>query len=1263
MKISLFCVFGLICLAGSHPTNQESNPVVENELEELELLLRQKLKQETGENGQKLYEEEKEREIKEEEEDEENDIEEEEEQEERKRKAVEEEELKEFIEQKNDKRANGQTLYEEEKRKLEKEREIKEEEEENDKEKEEEQEERKRKVVEEELKEFIEQENDKVSSTSHRYRYLPSHSLRRKMEERKWNERASKNNVRSQKAEPEELEIDDPKNVDPDSPLENLMEGMTIEENGKKHQVQGLHPEKSAKTYGDTHDGHKLIPEQQRGLASRKRRKRNFITNISRLWHKNVIPYTFFNMSSNSITVINQAIQQFTDTTCIRWVPDYTAGNYSLNHQNVVYFINEQGCWSYVGNVGDYINPKNIQKISLEEPGCISVSTSVHEMLHAMGGQHEQSRSDRDKYVEIGWANVQKGTDNNNMQKLSTQDNNPYDAESVMQYALYSFSTNGLRTIFFKDQRLEFLADSADGLEFYDIQDVTDAYHCADHCTNPPACQNGGFVNFQCICVCPDGLTGATCTDTVSNSATCGGVVTLGQGEEKFIQSPNYPSNYPTGLECTWLIKGTTGNLVRATVEYMDIAAGSACYHWLEYRYNLLGQKGPKRCGTNFNAGEEFWDSTSDELGNEMMIKFNSNQNSNNAGTTGFRLKVQSIGTGCEANPCAYGKCFSAEGTSTYTCTCDSGVSGQNCDVLSASSTIGCSFEYGEKCFLDNDSGDQFDWNYESDGTPTGGTGPTIAHGGYQFVYIEASSPRVPGDKAVLVNNVVTLTSGPRCLSFSYHMHGSNIGTLNVYIEGQNVAKSNVFTRNGQQGNNWLKGEVDVQAINNLKIYFEGVRGNGFSGDIALDDILLTPGTCATVVGPCFINPCQNGGTCSEATKKRMAAGYTCSCLAGFTGTECELKDLTTVAESTCGFENGEECVFENDEFADFNWKINDGTTPSSGTGPSSAYEGTYYIYIEASSPRVNGDTAILSTAQSKLAGLSPYCLQFYYHMLGNPDTLMVDLGERYSQGSTVWSVSGDQGDQWNYQQVEIDATTVNDPVISIAAVRGSSFQGDIAVDSLVLKMGSCPAIVTPCSSSPCKNGGTCQDATASFICVCAVGWTGPTCETISIPLDQYTCDFEDGETCIFVDSTQDDFDWTRKTGSTPSGYTGPNNAESGTYYMYTEASSPRSNGDVARLTTFGTTLQPSTYCLSLSYHMKGSPGSLSIAAGQSEQSSTVVWQKSGNQGDGWLTTAVDIPAFATLVINIEGSRGQSYKGDIAIDNLLLKKGSCPTVG
>jgi hypothetical protein len=52
-------------------------------------------------------------------------------------------------------------------------------------------------------------------------------------------------------------------------------------------------------------------------------------------------------------------------------------------------------------------------------------------------------QSDPKKYFLIVMVtmNVQRGTDNINMKKLSTQDNNPYDAESVMQYALYVSKT------------------------------------------------------------------------------------------------------------------------------------------------------------------------------------------------------------------------------------------------------------------------------------------------------------------------------------------------------------------------------------------------------------------------------------------------------------------------------------------------------------------------------------------------------------------------------------------------------------------------------------------------------------------------------------------------------------------------------------------------------------------------------------------------------------------------------------------------------
>ena len=67
----------------------------------------------------------------------------------------------------------------------------------------------------------------------------------------------------------------------------------------------------------------------------------------------------------------------------------------------------------------------------------------------------------------------------------------------------------------------------------------------------------------------------------------------------------------------------------------------------------------------------------------------------------------------------------------------------------------------------------------------------------------------------------------------------------------------------------------------------------------------------------------------------------------------------------------------------DLNWQVNSGSTGSFGTGPSSAFDGVNYIYVETSSPAFLGQTATLYNPCVDLTAWNNPSLVFAYHMFG----------------------------------------------------------------------------------------------------------------------------------------------------------------------------------------------------------------------------------------------------------------------------------------
>jgi hypothetical protein len=133
------------------------------------------------------------------------------------------------------------------------------------------------------------------------------------------------------------------------------------------------------------------------------------------------------------------------------------------------------GCSANVGYLPQYQS-----KMTLQQDGCFYYGTIQHELMHVLGFFHEQSRPDRDNFLEVHLENVEPDM-RFNFDKYAwgstvLNQGSKYDYASVMHYETTAFSTNGRPTMI--PRRAGVTIGDAQELSPTDIAEVRHFYGC-----------------------------------------------------------------------------------------------------------------------------------------------------------------------------------------------------------------------------------------------------------------------------------------------------------------------------------------------------------------------------------------------------------------------------------------------------------------------------------------------------------------------------------------------------------------------------------------------------------------------------------------------------------------------------------------------------------------------------------------------------------------------------------------------------------------
>ncbi|XP_013395916.1 MAM and LDL-receptor class A domain-containing protein 1-like [Lingula anatina] len=306
-------------------------------------------------------------------------------------------------------------------------------------------------------------------------------------------------------------------------------------------------------------------------------------------------------------------------------------------------------------------------------------------------------------------------------------------------------------------------------------------------------------------------------------------------------------------------------------------------------------------------------------------------------------------------------------------------------------------------------------------------------------------------------------------------------------------------------------------------------------------------------------------------------------------------------------------------------WIRKTGSTTSSYTGASADHTSGsgHYMYIEASDYSMSdSDKARLATPYLNNPSGCSGRVSFWYHAygsgLGHLKVFYMKAGDSTLYGP-VWTHPGvtESHNQWKTGSVEIPTTSAYKVVFE--ASRGTSSKSDYCLDDISITAGRCG------------------------------GWW-------------FNCDFEQDE-CGLVQSTADDGDWTRHTGSTFTSGTGPSgdHTTGSGYYMYMEASSMANNEYVILETPLFPVLnaQCTTVTVNLWYHAFGNQWRSFMVSYVDSIGSYSLFHIKEWEKDFWRFVSSTFKPSVNFKMQFYAERRNGEAADIAIDDISISQADC----